>query len=220
MSFRRYRRRNVKLLYKIFIFLMVLLIIFVLLDAQVRPLVKKLAASQASSIATLVINDAINDVMEEEGVTYDDLVTIEYDSNENVTAIKTDIIKINKLKAKISTKISESLSKVQNRAIYIPIGSLFGNDFLTGRGPKINLKISLAGSATTQITNRLQSAGINQSLHQIMLNIDTNIYVVMSGANTVTNVKTNVCIAQTVIVGLVPQTYADINGLSGTITQK
>lgn len=220
MSFRRYKRRNVKLLYKIFIFFMVLLIIFVLMDAQVRPLVKKLAASQASSIATLVINDAINDVMEEEDVTYDDLVTIEYDSNENVTAIKTDIIKINKLKAKISTKISENLSKVQNRPIYIPLGSLCGNDFLTGRGPKINLNISLAGSATTQITNKLQSAGINQSLHQIMLNIDTTIYVVMSGANTITNVKTNVCIAQTVIVGLVPQTYADINGLSGTIAQK
>jgi len=198
---------------------MAFLIIVILIDAKVRPLIRTLAASQASNLATAAINDAINEIMEEDSVTYDDLVTIEHDEKGRVTSVKTDIIKINRLKAAISTRTSQKISQIQNRQIKIPIGSLFGSELLAGRGPRIKLYINLSGNAETQIINKFKSAGINQTIHRITLDITANIYVVLPGANSSTQVKTSVCIAETVIVGVVPDTYANFDNPK-VITQK
>ena len=149
MRNRYYRTKRQKtIIYRIIVCVVALIIIMLLIDAKMRPLIRMLATSQASNLATVAINDAINEVMEENLVTYDNLVTIEHDDNGHVRSVKTDIIKINKLKAEISTRTSQKISKIQNRQISIPIGSLFGKELLSGRGremhnPKLqtNLKV-------------------------------------------------------------------------------
>lgn len=220
MKIRRYRLRNSKkVFYKIFVGIMAFLIIIVLIDAKVRPLIRTIAASQASNLATIAINDSINEIMEENSVTYDDLVTIDHDEQGRVTSVKTDIIKINRLKAAISTRTSQKISQIQNRRIDIPVGSFFGSELLAGRGPRIKIYINLSGNAETQITNKFVSAGINQTIHRIMLDITANIYVVVPGTTSSTQVKTSVCIAETVIVGVVPDTYANLD-VPKVITQK
>lgn len=212
-------KRQKTIMYRILVSVVAIIIIMLLLDAKMRPLIRMLATSQASNLATVAINDAINEVMEENLVSYDNLVTIEYDDNGQVRSVKTDIIKINRLKAEISTRTSEKISKIQNRQISIPIGSLFGKELLSGRGPRIKLYINLSGNAQTQITNEFESAGINQTIHRIMLDIVADIYVVLPGANSSTQVKTSMCIAETVIVGTVPDTYATFD-TNKKLTQK
>ncbi|MEG1179293.1 MAG: sporulation protein YunB [Oscillospiraceae bacterium] len=220
MKIKRYRPRYAKrAYYKIFVIFMAILICIVLIDAKVRPLIRTIAASQASNLATVAINDAINEIMDENSITYNDLVTIDNDGDGRVTSVKTDIIKINRLKASISTRISDKLSKIQNKQIKIPIGSLMGNQLLAGRGPSIKLYINLSGNAETQISNKFYSAGINQTIHRIMLDITANIYTVLPGANSTSQVKTSVSIAETVIVGNVPDTYGSLYGIKG-MTQK
>ena len=220
MKIKRYRPKNKKtVLYRVFVVVMAILICVILIDAKVRPLIRTIAASQASNLATVAINDAINEVMQENSITYDDLVSIENGSSGQVTSLKTDIIKINRLKAAISTRTTEKISQIQHREIRIPIGSLLGSQLLSGRGPRIKLYINLSGNAETQITNKFYSAGINQTIHRIMLDITSNIFVVLPGANTMSKVKSSICIAETVIVGNVPDTYGNFEGIK-TITQK
>lgn len=220
MKIRRYRPYHIKkLYYRIFVFSLAIIIFLVLVDAKVRPLISAIAASQASNLATVAINDAVIEIMQENSITYDELVSVEHDIDGRVTSVKTDVIKINHLKSAISTRTSEKISQIQKRQIKIPIGSLLGSQLLSGRGPKIKLYINLTGNAETQISNKFYSAGINQTIHRVMLDVKANIYTVLPGANSTSEVKTSVCIAETVIVGNVPDTYGNFSGIKG-ITQK
>lgn len=228
MKYRRYRpKKNFKhykpsrkksAWYIFFIILIIVLIIVLCIDAKVRPMVRTLATSQASNLATIAINDAIDDVLEEKNITYDNLVTVETADDGSVTSVKSDIININRLKADISKECANEISKIQHRKLEIPIGTLLGNEISSGRGPNIKIYVDLSGDVETHIKNKFESAGINQTIHRIILEIQSNVYVVLPGAKSVTKVKTSVCIAETVIVGKVPETYASLDSLE--VTQK
>ena len=224
------KKRNIssraKSFFKTMIILALVLTLIIVVDIRIRPMIRSMAESQARSIATLAINEAVSEVMSEENVGYDDLISIEKDENGRVTAVKTNIVRMNSLKSKITTRISEKIDKVKKKEIYLPLGSVLGGDLLSGRGPSIKLYLTLSGSATTTISNKFDSAGINQTRHQVMLNVVSSIYVIVPGCSTSTKVETNICIAETVIVGLVPDTYAEV-GISpdagvtkSSITQK
>lgn len=210
---RRYGRRRpiTVILYKFVVFLLIFAIGFLLVDARLRPLVKTLAANQAKNISIRIINDAVIDILQKNSYTYDDLVSLEKDDSGRITAIKTDSIKMNQLKSVISTAITEEISKVEKRKVSIPMGNLTGLDSLAGRGPRISLYITLSGSTGAAIKNIFETAGINQTRHQIVLEITTYIYAIMPGINTSTETSTNITIAETVIVGLVPEIYAGPN---------
>lgn len=205
------KRRLHRILYKIIVTMLIGAIGFLLVDARLRPLIKTLAANQAKNISIRIINDAVVDVMKATSFTYDDLVSLDKDASGRITAIKTDSIKMNQLKSDISNAITEGISQVDRRRVSIPAGNLTGLDSLAGRGPRINLYITLSGSTTATIKNIFETAGINQTRHQIVLEITTYIYAIMPGVNTSTETSTNITIAETVIVGLVPEIYAGPN---------
>jgi sporulation protein YunB len=185
-----------------------------------RPMIKTVAANQASNLATSIINETINEVMLDESLTYTDLITVEKDDDGRITAVKTDIITINRLRAQVSAQCVEKISQIHNREIKVPIGSLMGSEFLVGRGPNIKIYINLTGSVETQVRNDLSSAGINQTSHKIMLDISADINIIFSKNQTTSNVDTSMIIAETVIVGVVPDTYADLGMLASQPSQK
>lgn len=211
MRMRRFRRRKKSGLKKFLIVLAVLLLAVVLIDGQIRPLMKTLTASQARQISTMVINDAITQAIEEENGSAE-LVQVETTSDGKVNAVKTDIAKINKLKANATTKILEKFGEMNLREITIPIGTLLGNDFTRGRGPKIPLLVELKGNVNTEMVSDLSGAGINQTMHKIMLKVKTSVYAVIPGYNATTDVETEFCIAETVIVGEVPDSFVNLDG--------
>lgn len=194
--------------FKVVAIILVLATSFLLLDARIRPFIKTIAVNQAKNISTRTINEAVIDVLSKTDLKYDDIVTIKVDEAGRVTAIETDSIKMNRLKSAISTEITNLISQIERRPISIPSGTLSGFDFLSGRGPKVNLYITLSGSATAAIKNIFETAGINQTRHQIILEITTYIHVIMTGSNASTEIITNITIAETIIVGLVPEIYA------------
>lgn len=98
-----FRVRNRKRLY-LFRFLSVLLIFLILLlvlDARLRPVIRDYSYSRAVYLATSTINDAVNEEISNSGVEYNDLSHLEKDDAGRVTALHTNIVKINKLKASV-----------------------------------------------------------------------------------------------------------------------
>ena len=191
--------------------LAVVLLLVVLVDSQLRPLIRTLTAAQARQVSTLAINDAITEAIEE-GEGYAELVHVETTADGKVNAVKTDIAKINQLKARATKKILERFAEASVREIKIPIGTLLNNDFTRGRGPKIPLLVELKGNVFTEITSDLSGAGINQTVHRIMLKVKTSVYAVIPGYNVTTEVETNFCVAETVIVGEVPDSFVNLTG--------
>jgi len=194
----------------------VLIIIFcfaltIMLDSQLRPIIKSITINQARIKSIDTINKVIADELSKNAVSYNDLVVVERDSDGKVLAITTQMVKMNELKSAIVTNVQKELGNEGNMEIGVPIGTLLGNDFLHGRGPDIPLRLTLSGNVNAEFKSSFESAGINQTKHQIYLNIHTSVYSFIPGFNTTTDVETNVPIAETIIVGEVPQMVANIN---------
>jgi sporulation protein YunB len=119
---------------------------------------------------------------------------------------------INTLKAGLTTAIQKRLSEYDDGKLYIALGTLIGSDIFTGRGPKIEVRMVPVGYVTAAITNEFASAGINQTLHRIMMSVTGTVTVVMAGYSATSEVTADFCIAETIIVGAVPQAYTQING--------
>lgn len=203
---RQFRPINRMLIYLI-VFFTILCMIFVSIDYKIRPLIKTMSSYQAKVFATKAINDAIAIELENQQISYEDMVYITRNKEDNITSIQTDMIAINGLKSKLTNAILEYLYDIEHQIIEIPIGTLVGGQIFSGRGPEIKFKVSPSGFVQTEIHNNFASAGINQTLHQIMLSINIRVTAIIPGYTVSTDVSTNFCIAETVIVGLVPDTY-------------
>lgn len=207
---RHYTPRQKRLMFRAFTASVLSLIILLFADAKLRPQINSLAASRAVALAEYAIDSSVTDLLSSHGKLYDELVTVEKNNEGQVTSIKTDALKINLLKANLGRTIESRISEFRRYNIEIPSGSLTGIYMLAGRGPSINVKITLTGYAVCDLSNEFLSAGINQTLHRMMLNINGSVCVVLPDYSTTRSISTQFCIAETVIVGYVPDFYANL----------
>ena len=178
---------------------------------RIRPIMLSLATSEVYEVVMNDINDVIDDEITNGSISYDNLITLEKDYSGNITALETNMPMINLLQARISKNVVSSVENSNVSDIKIPIGNAIGGVFFTGRGPSFVVKILSVTSVQTQFINSFSEAGINQTRHKIMLEISANIDIYVPGSReTTTTVTTQVEVAETVIVGEVPDFYADI----------
>lgn len=196
------------------VFLWFLLIITILLFAyyflnrQIYPVVKTLAVNKAKNAAVDVINSSVGAVLQRDAVSYDSLMNYERDDENRIVAIESDSYKMNRLKTDVIKEVLTELSSLDGNRLDIPIGNLFGGVLLTDKGPRIRISITPTGSANADFTSVFTAAGINQTHQQIMLKIQVNILIIISSCYTVSEtVSSNLCIAETIIVGNVPDSY-------------
>ena len=139
------------------------------------------------------------------------MVNIEKTEDGTISSITTNTQAINNLKSKISVAIQNNLSKISSTQMEIPIGTLVGTELLNGRGPTVKLKVSFSGNSCIEFTSKFCEAGINQTKHQIYLNICTKTNLLVPGYPTFADIHTNMVIAEMVIIGKVPRVYSANN---------
>lgn len=209
--------KNKKLFLKIiFVGLLLSIVCLVFFEIRAKPVIIEVAVTQAENIASTIIEDAIISVLRENGVTYSSLVDIEKDEDGRVTTVKADTIKMNLLKSEIGAEISKEILETDSREISIPLGTIIGISALSGKGPKIKTTVTLTSNVTSTINNTFTSSGINQTLHEIYVNVNATIYVIMPKNTAIAEVNSNYCIAQTVIIGTVPETFAEFQNKGET----
>ena len=202
-------RRKSRLL--LLIPLLVVLTAGIAAGLYLRALSRDIAISDARDAVTLAVNGCVSRMMEEEGYGYGDFVSLEKDSGGNITAITTDTGRINALSAKIMQEIARAADS-ESLNIRIPLGSLLGSNLLMGRGPRIPVQVKMLTSSFVRFDNDLISTGINQSRHTIKLVANVDVDIMIPLATVSTTVETDILIAETVIVGRVPETYVSYNG--------
>lgn len=191
---------------KILFFLMGALALGIYLDIQLVPAVESLTVNSARQTAVSAMNDSVLEELNTDNITYDDLISLQRDSQGKVQTITTNMAKTNEIKAKITNAIQKNLH-AGNINTSVPLGTLMGSRLLHGRGPNVPLVVTLKGNVESDFKTKFESAGINQTRHQIYLELHTEIYSFIPGLHTATDVTTSVLIAETVIVGDVPQLY-------------
>ncbi len=207
----RIKKKKLRTL-KVMAFIMAIAVGVFWVDSRIRPVIQMITTYQAKLAATRSINNAVIHIISEEDVVYNGIVSIQKDSAGEVTSLETDMIVMNRLKSLVTNQVSEQLMLDADNTVRVPIGTLLGGQILSGRGPIVEFKVLPVGYVQTEIYNNFQSAGINQTLHQVMLKVTASVSAVIPVYTVTTDVTTNLCIAQTIIVGKVPSAYTDING--------
>lgn len=190
-----------------------LLIISILLTIsffKVKPLIYTYAKSQAETILLNAANQAVVSILKEEGISYDKIVNLSKDANGYITGLEINIEQINLLKSKINAKISEISAEKEYYDLYIPFGTILGNEYTNGMGPRIRFAMQITSTTVVDFESNFTHAGINQVLHQIIIKMNITGNILMIGCTEGFSTSTTAIAAQTVIVGNVPDSYTDV----------
>ena len=184
--------------------------IIALLETKLRPVVAEIASAQAQNTMTAVVENAVTADLAARQVSYGDFVAIQRDEGGAITALTTDMAGMNLLRAELTAAILDALEGVDVSDVQVPLGSLFDLEPLWAKGPAIKAKSMTVGTVRTEFDSQLTSAGVNQTLHRIWLEVDIPMKLLLPGGEVETHLHTRLCVAETVIVGQVPDTYLQL----------
>ena len=206
------RRRFRRILIWFLLFAVVILIVFALLRSRYYPVIRSLAETQVKNTASDLINDAIAEQIAAGNIQYDRIVYFEKDLNGRITALKTNIGEINRLKTDVLNIINDEILSTDESSLGVALGSLFLPEFLAGKGPKLPVKILVIRNSEADFYSEFSEAGINQTLHQLNMEVFLDVTVLVLGSTTEYTISSHMVVAETVIVGDVPETYLQTGG--------
>ena len=206
------RRWFRKLLLSIFLLLVILLAAFGALRSKYRTVIEELAQTQVKNTTSDLTNDAIAKQIAEGTVAYDRMIYFEKDLDGRITALKTNMSEVNRLKTDILNIINDEMLALGTEDIGIPLGSLILPELLSGRGPAIPVRILSIRNSDGAFHSDFRNAGINQTLHQLVMEVSVDVSVLVLARTERFTVTSQVVVAETVIVGQVPQTYLHTGG--------
>lgn len=201
-----------KLLRMMIIMLTVLLIFLILFRLKYNSSILSLARTQVSNTTSDLINDAIDRQIEDGNIQYDRMVYFEKDLDGRITALKTNMSEVNRLKTDILNLINEDILALSTSDLGIPLGSLFLPEFLSGRGPKIPIEIMSIRNSDASFSSDFTEAGINQTLQQLNMHVSVDVTILVLGRTESFTITSQVVVAETIIVGDVPNTFFQTGG--------
>ena len=205
---RRHRRRRRGIW---IVLLAAVLVLAVLLRTKVDPLTEQLARMTVSDVASDMVVQVVNREITQGGVQYGDPVTLERDSSGAITALTTNMQGMNQLKTRLVDALSQAMTALDNHQISIPLGNLTGMQMLSGQGPRIPVRVVSVSSADASFQGDFSEAGINQTRHRIMLEVALDVLILLPSGTATERVCPAVCVAETVLLGPVPESYTYFN---------
>lgn len=209
--YKNFKNDNNKKVSKFILIVTVAILTFSIIIKSINPIIDKLCIDKAKSIATLICNSESTKIVK--NYKYEDLVTIYKDDNNNITMIKSNIAPINLIISDVAESIQRKIDETEYDKISIKLGSITGSKILSGRGPNIPIKLSTIGNVETDFRSEFKSAGINQTLHRIYLQVDCKISILTPYNCIEDSIYNQVILAENIIVGNVPSSYYNLEGL-------
>ncbi len=188
-----------------------LLFLFVKADGELRPMIQNYGTQAARRAAMLSVHRGVEEVLASAENQYGNLVTVTRGSEGNVLSAEANVPAINLLKAKATDEVIGRLNGYEIQTIRIPLGSLLGGSFFTGRGPFLKFNIHSSGSVITTLYSTFTDAGINQTCHRIYLKMVVMMSILLPLERRSVQVETEFLVCETVLVGEVPEAYANFN---------
>ncbi|KGJ49212.1 sporulation protein [Clostridium sp. NCR] len=208
------QRRKQKIKKNIIMFIIIFLIstligTFIYIDNKLRPTITVIAETKAEELANKSINKAVASVIDN-SVKYEDLINVKTGENGKITMMQANSIAMNEIASQVALEIQSEMKKIKTTSTYIPIGTALGSPLLAKYGPKIKVSIEPIGNVYVDFGTDFESSGINQTRHRIYLKAKTQVKVVVPLTTSTKEVKNQIPICETVIVGDVPQSYVNV----------
>lgn len=206
-------RRAVRIaLGRLIIFLFFVLLLFLIFRSKYHPAIRDLAQTQVMNATSDLINDAIDAQMENGNIQYDRIVYFEKDLDGRITALKTNMSEVNRLKTAILNLINDEILSMDTSELGIPLGSLLLPEFFSGKGPNIPVRVLAIRNSDASFYSNFTEAGINQTLQQLTMEVRVDIAVLVLGETDSFTISSQVVVAETIIVGQVPETFLQTGG--------
>lgn len=180
---------------------------------NVVPTVMGSSIAQVRAIATNAVNIAATSVLNG-GITYDDLFSVTHNSNGDVSMIQANSPRINAIAREIANLAQANLDSLGVQEISIAVGTFTGLALLTGFGPDVTINIVPIGTANCDFVSYFQSAGINQTLHKIYLDVYADVNIITPIDEPTVQVKAEILVCENLIVGKIPDVYLNAGDLS------
>ena len=186
---------------------------------HLKPVMTSMATARVSNLVNRIVSAAVNEAVENGDIDYQNFVIFEKDETGHITALRSNVAEVNRMQGQITDEILHRLSEVATSELEIPLGTLTGSALLAGRGPSLFVRMQAVGSASAAFRNQFTAAGINQTRHQIFLDVDVYMSILLPGMKTSTKVSNEIAVAETVIAGGVPDTYTYFSTMPDEIGQ-
>lgn len=196
----------------VIVILSISLILLILFRVKYNDPILSLAKTQVSNTTSDLINDAIDKQIEDGNIQYDRMVYFEKDLDGRITALKTNMSEVNRLKTDILNLINDDILALSTNDLGIPLGSLFIPEILSGRGPDIPVEIMSIRNSDASFRSAFTEAGINQTLHQLIMQVSVDVTILVLGKAESFTINSQVVVAETIIVGDVPNTLLQTGG--------
>lgn len=205
------RKKIIKILFLIVTFLLIMKLCF----GYLEPVFEAMCEEKVKSLATIITNQQSTIVMNK--YQYEQLYTTEKDANGNIVIIKSNIVPINNMISELTENIQKEFDDINDSKVKIALGSLSGIYFLSGAGPEIPIDVAVTGTVDTELKSEFVSQGINQTLHRVYVNFECNMKIVTHFRNYTKMITNQVVVAEHVIVGNIPGSYYNIEGVESNM---
>ena len=179
---------------------------------QFRMITRDLAITQAKNQASDLINDAISQQMATDGIRYERIIYFEKDLQGRITALKTNMGEMNRLKTDILNLINDEILALDTNDIGIPLGSIILPEIFSGKGPDLPVRVISISNSEGDFFSNFSEAGINQTLHQLIMSVRLDVTILVLNETETFDISSQVVVAETVIVGTVPDTFFSADG--------
>lgn len=210
------RRRILRFVRFLCLMVMVSVALLLIFRYRYHGTIRSLAQTQITNATSDLINDAIDRQIETGNIQYDRIVYFEKDLNGRITALKTNMSEVNRLKTAILNIINDEILAMDTSDLGIPVGSLILPEFWSGRGPAIPVHILSIRNSDGSFSSNFTEAGINQTLHQLSMEVLVDVSILVMGRAQSFTVSSQVVVAETIIVGQVPGTLLQAGGNYGS----
>lgn len=176
-----------------------------------QPALVRIGTAHATRMGEVAVHEAVSRVFTENPFVNSRLVSLETSEDGQISAVIPDVTAMNRLKASLALCVTEALNQMGNTTVLVPAGTLSGIDVLANFGPRLSISMFPYGKALVEIESRFSDAGINQTLHQMLLTVDLEVSLLLPDTHSVnTKIKTTVPLSETLVVGSVPNSYTNL----------
>ncbi len=202
---RKSRKRKITFVFLVAVFVLIIYG-FIVFDQNIKPTILALSEVKARMIATQAVNDAIKSKIKDD-IKYQDLIFVKTDNEGKITMMQANTVLMNSIASDVALEIQNKMRRLSINSIDVPLGNAFDSQLLAQFGPRIKMNIVPQGTVSVDFATEFKESGINQTIHKVFLIINTNVRIIVPLASETVNVTANVPIAETIIIGDVPENY-------------
>ena len=177
-----------------------------------RPVMTTFAESQAVWTATKIANRTVADVLREYVTLCEEIIRVSYDGEQRVASVYTNTAVINTVRTAITEKTITALEQLSSLSVSLPLGTLVGSRWFSGFGPLISFPVSFTATVLSDVSSSLVAVGINQSAYRVLVHLEISLYVVSSAGRSTVVTRVSYPVAETVILGEVPDNLTEVYG--------